>query len=122
MSVAQLDLIDRPAITRARAAGHEGARLAAEKTQRVVDPDWCEKAVEAIRTFAAHQSGLFTAEMARGVIELQGTVARPCDLRAWGAAVQLALRRKFIEATTTYFPAVSSNGAVRRCYKKGRAA
>ena len=116
----QFDLIEP--VTLARSRGHRGAQLAADKTERVVDPDWTNKAVEAIRKFAAGQSGLFTAEMARGVIELQGEVARPCDLRAWGVAVQVALRRRFIEATTTYFPAVSSNGAVRRCYRKGGAA
>lgn len=118
----QIELLDRPRIERARAKGQRGADLATDKTERVVDPQWVAKAAEALRKFAAGQAGLFTAEMARGVIELQKELAAPSDLRSWGKAVQVALRRNFIEATNNYFPAASSNGAVRRCYKKGGAA
>ena len=122
MSSAQLDLIERPPITRARAVGHEGARRAADKTERKVDPEWLEHACAAIRRFAARHEGLFTVEMMRGVIELQGDLAKPCDARAWGAATVVAMRRGLLEPTKTYHPAVSSNGAVRRCYRAGVAA
>jgi hypothetical protein len=114
----QLDLIDP--LTLARKRGHAGAQRAADKTERVVDPEWTEKAVEAIRKFAAHQGEmLFTMEICRRTIEVQGGLAAPTDLRAWGAVTLLAIRRGLIEPTKTYHPAASSNGAVRRCYRAG---
>jgi hypothetical protein len=117
--IAQLDLIERPVMARARAAGHEGAQRAADKTERVVDPDWTSNAVEAIRKFASQQPALFTMEMCRGVIELQGTVSAPTDKRAWGAATLCAVRAGYIERTKTYHPAVSSNGSDKPCYRRG---
>lgn len=113
----QLDLIEAPTVARAR--GHDAAQRAVEKTERVVDPDWCDKAVEAIRKFAAASTGLWTMEMCRGVIELQKDLAPPCDKRSWGAATLVAARRGFIERTKTYHPAMSSNGSDKPCYRKG---
>lgn len=118
--VEQLDLIDRPRIERARAKGHDGAQRAADKTERVIDPQWTEKAVAAIRQFARAQGDvLFTMEMCRGVIELQASVPDPSDKRAWGAATLAAVRAEFIERTKTYHPAASSNGAPKVCYRAG---
>lgn len=113
----QLDLV--APVTLARKRGHEGAQRAADKTGRVVDPEWLEHACDAVRRFAANHEGLFTVEMMRGVIELQGELAKPCDARAWGAVTVVALRRGLIEPTRTYHPAASSNGAARRCYRRG---
>lgn len=116
----QMDLIDRPRVERARAKGHDGAARAADKAERVVDPQWTEKAVAAIRAFArARGDALFTMEMCRGVIELQDTVPAPSDKRAWGAATLSAVHQEFIERTKTYHPAASSNGAPKVCYRKG---
>lgn len=119
----QMDLLDRPRIERARARGHDAAQRAADKTERAVDPLWTEKAVNAIRQFARAQGDvLFTMEMCRGVIELQGTVPDPSDKRAWGAATLAAVRGEFIERTKTYHPAASSNGAPKVCYRRGQKA
>lgn len=113
----QLDPVENVSIARAR--GHAAAQRAADKAERVVVPDWTACAVEAIRVFARNQPALFTLEIARGVIELQGAVPKPCDLRAWGVAAQVAARRGFIERTSTYHPAVSSNGSPKPCYRRG---
>lgn len=114
----QLDLIEP--VTLARSRGHAGAALAAEKAERVVDPEWTDKAVDAIREFARnHGDLLWTMEMCRGVIELQKLVPEPTDRRAWGAATLVAVRRGYIERTRTYHPAVSSHGSDKPCYRKG---
>jgi hypothetical protein len=82
-----------------------------------------EKAVEALRKFAAGQHGMFIVEHARGVIELQGELAACCDKRSWGAVTQLAARRGYIERVKgMYFPAVSSNSSEKPCYRKGQSA
>jgi hypothetical protein len=114
----QLDLIAPVHLARAR--GHAAAQRAADKTERVVDPQWTEKAVEAVRQFARHQDGLFIMEMARGVIELQKDLPEPPDKRAWGTVTVLARDRGFIERVKgAYFPAVSSNSSEKPCYRRG---
>lgn len=115
----QLDLIAPVHLARAR--GHAAAQRAADRTERVVDPEWCAKACDALRKFAAAQGDgvLFTLELARGVIELQRSVPEPVDRRAWGQATLMAVRREYIERTKTYHPAVSSNGTAKVCYRAG---
>jgi hypothetical protein len=102
----------------ARAKGHAMGDLAAEKTERLVDPYWCEKAVYRVRVFSRHQSGVFTIEMARSV--LQAELPAPTDLRAWGRVTRMARDREFIEAVRgSYFPATSSNGSPKQVYRRG---
>jgi hypothetical protein len=116
----QLDLIDRPSIERARKNGLDAAQAAVDRAQRVVDPEWGAKAMEAIRRFARGQGdGLFTMEMCRGVIELDKQLAEPTDKRAWGAITVQAVRAGYLEQTKTFHPAASSNGAWKRCYRRG---
>jgi hypothetical protein len=115
------DLFPLPAAKQARAKGHAMGDLAAEKTEREVDPEWTEKAVERLRAFARHQGGVFTIEMARGV--LQAELPEPTDLRAWGRVSRVARAREFIEPVRgSYFPAASSNGSPKQVYRRGRLA
>ncbi len=115
------DLFPLPDLTRSRAKGHAMGDLAAEKTERLIDPEWCEKAVDRVRAFARHQGGVFTIEMARRV--LQAEVPTPTDLRAWGRVTRMARDREFIEPVRgSYFPATSSNGSPKQVYRRGRLA
>lgn len=112
------DLFPVPAIKRARAKGHAMGDLAAQKTEREVDPEWTEKAVERLRVFARHQGGVFTIEMARGV--LQAELPTPTDLRAWGRVSRMAREREYIEPVRgSDFPAASSNGSPKQVYRRG---
>lgn len=112
------DLFPLPEVKRARAKGHAMGDLAAEKTEREVDPEWTEKAVAGVRKFARYQGGVFTIEMARGV--LQAELPEPTDLRAWGRVTRMARDREFIEPVRgSYFPATSSNGSPKQVYRRG---
>ena len=101
----------------ARARGEAGMGMAADKAERVC-PGWCEKACEALRKLAAAHCGMFTIELARLVLEKE--LPPPPDSRVWGKVTTMALQRGYIERVRgTFFPAASSNGAVRAVYRKG---
>lgn len=82
-------------------------------------PGWMDMAVDAVRRFAAHQSGLFTVEMMRAVI--QDEIPPTHRLRVWGPVTQAAIRAGYIEKTRHFAPAVSSNRSPKPLFRKGRA-
>lgn len=123
----QLELLERPTTARKterqRAAADATARRelgmsrVAEKVERE-HPGWCESACEALRRLAKANVGMFTIEHARLV--LASELPKIHDERAWGKVTTMALDRGFIERVkNTYFPAASSNGAVKAVYRKG---
>lgn len=54
-------------------------------------------------------------------LAIEGEVAVPTDLRAWGAVTQAAIRSQFIERTGGIAPAKSSNASPKPLYRRGRA-
>lgn len=126
----QLELIDKPtpsrsverrrAMAEARARGERGMAQVADKADRE-HPGWCEAACQALRKLAAAHCGMFTVEHARLVLAAE--LPKIHDERAWGKVTTMALQRSYIERVKgQYFPAASSNGAVRAVYRKGPAA
>ena len=123
----QLELIERPTPSRsaerrramadARARGEAGmGMVAADKADRE-NPGWCEAACEALRKLAAAHCGMFTVEHARLVLAPE--LPKVHDERAWGKVTTMALKRGYIERVKgQFFPAASSNGAVRAVYRK----
>ncbi len=123
----QADLFDRPATTRAaarqramddaRARGEDMAERAGAAADRAVER-WCANAAEKLRTFARAQGGVWTVEMARSVLDSE--LPRPPDLRAWGKVTTMAKAAGYIEQVPRmFFPAASSNGAMKAVYRKG---
>jgi hypothetical protein len=115
----QLGLIGIDEVVHAKRRGHKAAGDAAAKAERVVDPEWGNRALDALRKFVTGAPGLFTMEMARGVLELQGAVPEPPDKRAWGSVTRIAAQQGIIERTKTYHPSASSNGSEKPCYRRG---
>lgn len=124
MTEAQVDLFGPRVLTRA-AAHHDRVAAAKARADEAVDglsrrvgDDWIAKAVEAVRRFAAAQQGMFTLEMAR--FGVKDEVPRPHDLRAWGVVARMATKAGYIERVPKlFFPAASSNGSPKPCYRKG---
>lgn len=122
----QMDLIERPVITR-RTKAEARAKVAAKADtgiQRAADatdarnPGWCELACQALRRFAKHQHGMFIVEHARAV--LRSELPPPNDERTWGKVTRMATDRGYIERVKgAYFPAASSNGSEKPVYRKG---
>lgn len=107
----------RRAIADAQARGEVGMGQVAEKVERE-HPGWCEDACQALRKLAAAHCGMFTVELARLVLAPE--LPKIHDERAWGKVTTMALQRGYIERVKgIYFPAASSNGAVRAVYRKG---
>ncbi len=126
----QPDLFHRPqdltraqarqaAMAAAKARADAGMERAARKAARL-NATWCADAVEALRRFAAGQVGLWTIEMARGVIEQH--LPTPSDGRAWGRVAQAAVRQGIIVKTDKTAPSASSNGAPKPLFRRGPAA
>lgn len=104
-------------VRRARERGHAMAEAAADRADRAIE-GWTLMAVDAMRRFAAAQTGLFTIEMARMVLERE--LPKPTDGRAWGKVTTMAKRAEYIEPVrNTYFPAASSNGSPKPVYRRG---
>lgn len=119
----QLDLIERPQVTRAtrlkaaRVKADVGIERVTEATE-VRNPGWCGQAVEAVRRFARHQGGVFCMEICRAVIERE--LPAPSDLRVWGQVTRMALARGYIKpAKGQFFLAASSNNSPKPAYTKG---
>lgn len=95
-----------------------GMRLAAEKTQRKIDPEWVEKAIAAMVGFLKnYPAEAFTVEQVRAAVAAK--VQRPTDLRAWGVATRTALARGSIERVGSA-PAASSNNSPKSTYRAGK--
>lgn len=118
----QLDLIPlaprkRIRMDHARARADFGIERSATSAENAT-PGWCEMACEELRRFAAGQGGMFTVELARMAIEKR--LPPPPDLRAWGVVTRMASARGYIERVRGMsFPAASSNGSDKPCYRKG---
>lgn len=121
-----LELFDKPDLSRAaarqralddaRARGEIAAQRAADRADRD-DPEWTARALQSLRTFAAAQAGVFTIEQARLTLELAG-LPRPHDGRAWGVITRQAVAAGHIERIRgAFFPAASSNGALKAVYR-----
>lgn len=122
----QLDLIERPTITRASEAARRmrDAKLRAERGMNQAEssaersaPGWCAAAVEAIRRFASANAGVFSVEQMRSVIEAE--LPSISDRRAWGKATVMAVKANVIERVPrVYLPAASSNGAPKPAWRR----
>lgn len=94
----QLDWINRRDLGIARAR---------QRAERECGDTWTRKAAEYLRDYARRAFGQpFLLEDAREVSRLP----KPTNAKAWGAAVQLACRQRWIEKAG-YAPARSSNGS-----------
>lgn len=118
----QTDLFGTSAITRrsAQAAREHGAAMAdrAEERNERTNPGWTQVAVERVRAFAGAQSGVFTIEMMRSVLERE--LPPPTDGRIWGKVTVLARRAQYIEPVRgAFFAAASSNGSPKQVYRRG---
>jgi hypothetical protein len=114
----QLELIERPSpIVRASqraVAGMDRVRDAVESES----PGWSEKALDAVRRFAAQQAGMFTTEGMRSVIQKE--LPATTRLRVWGPVTKAAVAKGYIEPVKGAFaPAASSNGSPKRMYRRG---
>lgn len=108
----------------ARSVALEAAKQRGELgMQRVADKagsDWCEAACEAVRKYAASQHAVFTVELMRMVVERD--LPAVSDKRAWGVVTRQAMARGYIEHVKgQFFPAASSNGALKAVYRACRA-
>lgn len=103
----------------ARARGRAGADRAARHAEDE-SPGWLETAAEAVRQYArdTYPQG-FIIEEARAAVEHK--VARPPDMRSWGAVTRLCKARGYIEPKPGQWRAAcSSNGAPKQVYGRGR--
>jgi len=98
-------------------AGETGIARAQQHAERA-SPGWTETAAAALRAYAL-QVESFTIEEARHEVLLYRHVEEPPELRAWGAATQMAQRRQWIERTGQYRQASSSNGSEKPVYRRG---
>lgn len=94
-------------------AGELGIARAREHAERV-HAGWTSEAAQGLREYALRFAD-FTIDEARAYI----AVEEPPELRAWGAATQMAVRRKWIERTGAYRSAGSSNGSPKPVYTRG---
>lgn len=126
----QQPLFDPPPRQAARAAAMDAAkrrgelgRSRAEMRVEALHPGWCLLAVDAVRRAARAQAGKFSFEALRLVIEEQGELPKPPELRVWGVISRRAAEAGYIErvpgATVT---AASSNGAPKPAWRRGKKA
>lgn len=105
------------------ARGAAGIEQAAEHAERV-EVGWVEHAASMLAQYGrrASAAGGFLIEEARDWIAFVGwpqmpELPEPPDLRAWGAATQMAVRRGWITATGAFRRAASSNGSPKAVYR-----
>lgn len=117
----QMELLERPAIVRAKARADIGIQRSVDKNE-TLNPGWCEAACEALRRAVAHNSGgVFIIEHLRAVIEKE--LPAPSDKRCWGQVTRMAVSRGYIERVKgQYFPAASSNASPKAVYRRGKKA
>lgn len=122
----QADWVGAPDLTRAgaRRAALEMSRARADvgmdraaRRAEALNAGWCGMALHHLRQFAKHQAGLWTIEMARGVIEQE--FDKPTDGRAWGVVVVRAISAGYVVKTEKTAASASSNGAPKPLFKKG---
>lgn len=99
-----------PGPTPAGIDGIERARKHAEADS----PGWTENAATELAIVLRSRIDA-TIDEVRSVVET--VVGSPEEGRAWGAATQLALRRKLIVPTGSYRRAESSNGSPKPVYR-----
>ena len=126
----QIDLIDRPAITRAtaRAQAMQAAQArkaeALDKGEARVEhdiPGWITAALLRVKAFARMQGGIFTIEQMRAVLEQE--LPPVPELRVWGVVTVRAKNAKLIESVPrTFLPAASSNGTAKQAWRRGAGA
>jgi hypothetical protein len=78
--------------------------------------DWVEQAARALSKAALARRGeTLTIERLRSHCQ----VDPPDDLRSWGPATMLAIRRRYIVPVDAFARAASSNGAPKPMYRLG---
>lgn len=118
-----LDVSRKAARQAALDAAGQRAQLGMSRAELGVEalhPGWCLLAVDAVRRAAKQQAGVFSFEALRLVIEQQGGLARPPELRVWGVICRRAAKAGFIELVPGKSArALSSNGAPKPAWKRG---
>lgn len=120
----QLELVDRPALTRRTAAAEArerrelGMQRVGDKAERT-EPGWALEACEAIRRLAKGCApATFTIEQARLI--LRTSIREPGDARVWGVVTVMAVKRGYIERVKgRTLPAASSNGSEKPLFTAG---
>lgn len=90
-----------------------GIRRSAERNEEA-NPGWHAAVMALVESWVRGRPGLFTIEALRS--ELASKVKPPTDNRAWGAVTRSAMRRRLIQASGHFAPAVSSNGSPKPLY------
>lgn len=80
---------------------------------------WAAEAAEAVRRYGLEfPAARFCAEHVRPWAYRAGLVTPPPDERAWGAAMTMARRRRYV-SQAGYMPAASSHGSPKPAYRVG---
>jgi hypothetical protein len=85
----------------------------AEKRAERTSPGWSERAANHLRAYALANVD-FTIEEARLAFAEQ-----PTELRAWGPATRMAIKRKWIVRTSESRPTNSSNRSLGNVWRAG---
>ncbi|CDN87349.1 hypothetical protein BN948_01771 [Hydrogenophaga intermedia] len=100
--------------------GRRMAQCAGARAERKVDSLWVDTALTFLASFARDQRGHeFTMEQARAALD--GKVATPPDLRAWGQVTRRAIARHIL-VPVGLARAASSHGSLKPTYKAGEGA
>lgn len=122
----QLELFDRPVLSRRTAAAEArerrelGMQRVGDKAERTA-PGWTDAALDAVRRYVAGQHAVFTIELMRLVLERELPPVH--DKRAWGVVTTAAIKAELIERVKgQFYPAASSNNSPKAVYRRGRRA
>lgn len=79
-------------------------------------PGWTERAAAFLRDYSLYIGGAFLIEQGR--LAARGKIPAPDNLKAWGPATQMAVRKGYI-TKIGYAPACSSNGSAKGLFVAG---